>query len=69
MVLSPNFEKEFVLQSDVSNQGIGAIWSQLDDASNEHPVAYFSRKLLSREKKYATVEKECLAIKLYRMSR
>ena len=30
----------------------------------EHPVAFYSRKLLLREVKYSTVEKECLAIKL-----
>ena len=30
----------------------------------ERPVAYYSHKLLLREAKYSTVEKECLAIKL-----
>jgi len=38
--------------------------SQLDEGNKDHPVAYFSRKLLPREQKYSVVEKECLAIKL-----
>ena len=38
--------------------------SQTDQEGNDHPVAYFSRKLLPREQKYSTVEQECLAIKL-----
>ena len=28
----------------------------------EHPVAFFSKKLLPRETRYSTIEKECLAI-------
>ena len=61
---SPDFDREFVLQTDASNRGIGAVLSQLDSAGQDHPIAYFSRKLLPREEKYSTVEKECLAIKL-----
>ena len=30
----------------------------------DHPIAFFSRKLLPRDERYSTVEKECLAIKL-----
>jgi hypothetical protein len=61
---SPDFTKEFVLQTDASERGVGAVLSQKDSDGVEHPVAYFSRKLLPRESRYATIEKECLAIKL-----
>ena len=61
---SPNFGSLFVLQTDASHRGVGAVLCQRDDNDQDHPVAYFSRKLLPREERYSTVEKECLAIKL-----
>ena len=61
---SPDFTKEFLLQTDASDVGVGAVLSQLDEEGADHPVAYYSRKLLAREQKYATIEKGCLAIKL-----
>ena len=61
---SPDFEKTFILQTDASNYGVGAVLSQTDADGLEHPIAYFSRKLLDREQKYSTIEKEYLAIKL-----
>ena len=61
---SPDFSKAFILQTDASNRGVGAVLSQIDDDGEEHPVAYFSRKLLERGEKYCIIEKECLAIKL-----
>ena len=42
--------------------GIGSVLSQLDENGDEHPVAYASRKLLPRERRYAAVEKEYLAV-------
>ena len=60
---SPNFSRTFVLQTDASDRGIGAILSQCDDKGKEHPIAFYSKKLLPRETQYSTVEKECLAIK------
>ena len=54
--------KPYVLQTDASDQGFGAALSQVDQSGEEHPVAFASRKLLPRETRYSTIEKECLAI-------
>jgi len=40
---------------------IGAILVQ-EESGVKHPVAFASRKLLTRERHYSTIEKECLAI-------
>ena len=42
---SPDPMKPFVLQTDASDTGIGAVLSQSDDDGKEHPVAFYSRKL------------------------
>jgi hypothetical protein len=52
---SPNFEREFTLQTDASNRGIGAVLSQADEECIGHPVAYYSYKLLPREERYVYV--------------
>ena len=43
---------------------MGAVLSQNDVVDEDHPMAFFSRKLLPREEKYSAIEKECLAVKL-----
>eukprot|EP00731_Ephydatia_muelleri_P014418 Em0008g138a len=60
---TPDFGVPFILQTDASDCGLGAVLSQMDASGEEHPVAYYSRKLAPREKNYATIEKECLSIK------
>ena len=61
MVADPT--KPYVLQTDASNFGLGAVLSQTGDDGLEHPVAYASViKLQPREIKYSTIEKECVAI-------
>ena len=64
VINSPNFSKPFILQTDASDRGVGAVLSQYSTDNQLYPVAYFSRKLLPREERYSTVEKECLAVKL-----
>uniref|UniRef100_A0AAV2KZK7 SCAN box domain-containing protein n=1 Tax=Knipowitschia caucasica TaxID=637954 RepID=A0AAV2KZK7_KNICA len=59
---SPDFEHRFLVQTDASAVGLGAVLAQ-GDPGEEHPVLYLSRKLLPRETRYSTVEKEGLAIK------
>ena len=58
----PEFERQFNLQVDASDRGLGVVLSQLDDNGNNHPIMYLSRKLFEREENYPTVEKECLSI-------
>ena len=58
----PREEGEFILQTDASERGIGAVLSQDTSDGEDHPVAFFSKKLLPRETRYSTVEKECLAL-------
>ena len=61
---SPDFDCPFVLQTDASDRDVGVVLSQFDASGDEHPVGFYSRKLLPREERYSTIEKECLAIKL-----
>ena len=61
---SPDFQQGFIIQTDASDRAVGAVLSQLDEQGLDHPIAFFSKKLLPREERYSTVEKECLAIKL-----
>ena len=57
----PNFNATFILKVDASDTALGAALMQEFDG-REFPIAYARKKLLPRECKYATIEKECLAI-------
>ena len=61
------FIKEFVLQTDASDRGVDAVLSQMDDEGNDRPIAYYSHKLLPRQAKYSTVEKEYLMGQKFRI--
>ena len=58
----PDFDKPFLIYTDASGYGIGALLKQLDECGRERVVAYTSRTLQPLEMKYPTTHKECLAI-------
>lgn len=57
----PDFDREFVIQADASNYGIGAVLTQNFD-DGEKVVTYVSRSLTRIERNFSTTEKECLAV-------
>lgn len=53
----PNFSKQFMLETDASDLGFGAILIQ-----EGHPVAYLSKAVSGKNRSLSTYEKECMAI-------
>ncbi|GFO19251.1 retrovirus-related pol polyprotein from transposon 297 [Plakobranchus ocellatus] len=61
MLRLPDFERSFILATDASDTGVGAVLKQ-EFEDETFPVVYLSKKLLPREQRYSVVEKECLAL-------
>ena len=62
VLVHPSFDEEFLLQTDASNIGLGAILLQLDENGFERPIAYDSKILSPRERKYCATEKEAFVV-------
>ena len=62
VLISPDEEKLFLLHTDASGIGIGAVLSQLGEDEMDRPVAYYSRKLKPAETRYTVTEQKCLAV-------
>ena len=58
----PDVSQPFILQTDASHLGVGAVLLQEDTAGEKRPIAFASRNLLPRESRYSAIERECLAI-------
>ena len=57
----PDFNKEFILDTDASDYGIGDVFSQVE-GNEERVIGYASRSLTKPERRYSTTRKELLAI-------
>ena len=58
----PNFTKPFMLHTDASIQGLGAVLEQEQEDGKLHPIAYASRTLNKCEQKYGITEMETLGV-------
>ena len=58
----PNFNKPFILSTDASTNGLGAVLSQKDEEGKVHPIWFASRTLSPAEKNYNITEQEALAV-------
>ncbi|GBM45502.1 Retrovirus-related Pol polyprotein from transposon 297 [Araneus ventricosus] len=57
----PRTDKDFILDTDASNEGTGAVLSQ-NPGNEERVIAYFSKSLGKPERNYCVTRKELLAI-------
>ncbi|GBL60345.1 Retrovirus-related Pol polyprotein from transposon 297 [Araneus ventricosus] len=62
VLYAPDYKKEFIIQSDASDLGMGVVLSQRDAENEEHPVLYLSKTFSDAERKYSATERECAAI-------
>ena len=62
ILAAPRHDKNYIIMSDATENTIASILAQEDDNGIERNVAYFSRKLLPRERNYSVIEKEALGI-------
>ena len=63
MLVFPDFDKPFLLETDASKEGLGAVLSQKQDDGCYHPVTFRRCSLTTAEKNYHSSKLEFLALK------
>ena len=59
----PDFNKPFLLETDASGRGLGAVLSQKQEDGRYHPIAYASCVMNETEQRYHSNRQEFLALK------
>ena len=63
VLVFPDFNKPFLLETDASKEGLGVVLSQKQDNGRYHPVAFSSRTLTPSEQNYHSSMLEFLVLK------
>ena len=63
VLVFPDFMKPFLLETDASGDGLGAVLQQKQADGKYHPVAFTSQALKGGEKRYHSSKLEFLALK------
>ena len=61
ILMMPDMNAPFVVETDASDFAIGAILSQADESGELRPVAYYSKAMSAAERNYQVHDKELLA--------
>ncbi|KAG1940759.1 retrotransposable element [Pimephales promelas] len=65
ILLTPDVSRQFIVEVDASEVGVGAVLSQRSAADGKvHPCAFFSHRLSPAERNYDVGNRELLAIRL-----
>ena len=62
VLVFPDFSRCFILETDASIAGLGAVLAQEQPDSTKRPIAYASRSLLKHERNYGVTELEGLGV-------
>jgi hypothetical protein len=62
VLAKPDFNKDFIIYTNATEEAIFAILLQVDDQNQENPIAYMSQSLSDDEVKYTLIEKHTFSL-------